>query len=190
MPARKRASASAGKTPGKLSLAAASRLADNILKDLQPLLQEAAARNQSINVLSKPDLIRKLRGQTSHSPFLVFIAWNSVAARGSTTSPSVGVFNPDPNPYSAFDLFAHAFWGPSNVLTDLDAFLLSADPAFPRVAVGIDAPAGSTVVGTVNILLPTAVAAGTYLMNWLLFLRNPFGVGTLLERAGVFTTLT
>jgi hypothetical protein len=100
------------------------------------------------------------------------------------------VFNPDPNPYSASDLFAHAFWGPSNVLTDLDAFLLSADPAFPRLAVGIDAPAGSTVVGTVNILLPTAVAAGTYLMNWLLFLRNPFGVGTLLERAGVFTTLT
>jgi hypothetical protein len=47
MPARKRASASAGKTPGKLSLAAASRLADNILKDLQPLLQEAAARNQA-----------------------------------------------------------------------------------------------------------------------------------------------
>jgi hypothetical protein len=108
MPARKRASA--GKTPWKLSLAAASRLADKILKDLQPLLQEAEARNQAINILSKPDLIRKLRGQTSHSPFLVFIAWNSVAARGSTTSQSVGVLNPDPNPYSAFDLFAHAFW--------------------------------------------------------------------------------
>jgi hypothetical protein len=50
------------KTPGNLSLAAASRLADNILKDLQPLSQEAAARNQTVNILSKPDLIRKLRG--------------------------------------------------------------------------------------------------------------------------------
>jgi hypothetical protein len=57
-------------------------------------------------------------------------------------------------------------------------------------ALAIDAPAGSTVVGTVNIPLPTALAAGTYMMNWLLFLRNPFGIGTLLERAGVFTTLT
>ena len=188
MPARKRVAA--GKTRGKLSQAAASRLADKILKDLQSLLEEAADRKQAVNIVSRPDLIRKLRGQTSHSPFLVFIAWNAVTARGSTTSPSVGVFNPDPTPYSALDLFAHAFWGPGNVLTDLDAFVLSADPAFPRLAVGIDVPAGSTVVGTVNILLPTAVAAGTYMMNWLLFLRNPFGVGTLLERAGVFTTLT
>jgi len=188
MPTRKRAAA--GKTQRKLSQAAASRLADEILKGLQPLSEEAADRKQAVNILPRPDLIRKLRGQTSHSPFLIFIAWNPVAARGSTTSPSLGVFNPDPNPYSAFDLFAHAFWGPGNVLTDLDAFLLSADPAFPRLAVGIDAPAGSTVVGTVNIPLPTAVAAGTYMMNWLLFLRNPFGVGTLLERAGVFTTLT
>jgi hypothetical protein len=76
------------------------------------------------------------------------------------------------------------------VLPDLDAYLLSADPAFPRLAVALDVPAGSTVIGTVNVPLPTTVAAGTYLMNWLLLLRNAFGVGTVLERAGVFTTLT
>jgi len=27
-------------------------------------------------------------------------------------------------------------------------------------------------------------------MNWILFLRNAFGVGTLLERASVFTVLS
>jgi hypothetical protein len=109
MPARKRASA--GKTTGKLSLAAASRLADNILKDLQPLSQEAAARNQGrdhpFQARSDPET------SWTDQPLAIprIIAWNSVAARGSTTSPSVGVFNPDPNPYSAFDLFAHAFLG-------------------------------------------------------------------------------
>src|SRR5262245_14683462 len=83
MPARKRASA--GKTPGKLSPAAANRLADKILKDVQPILEEAEARKQTVSVLPKPDLIRKLRGQTSHSPLFRCSAWNTVAPRGTTT---------------------------------------------------------------------------------------------------------
>ena len=87
--------------------------------------------------------------------------------------------------------FAHAFWGPGNILTDLGAHMLSADPAFPRFAVGIDVAPGFPIsFATLSIPLPTAVPAGTYLMNWLLFLRNAFGVGTLLERACVYTVLS
>jgi hypothetical protein len=68
---------------------------------------------------------------------------------------------------------------------------LSADPAFPRFGVGIDVAPGFPIsFANLAIPLPAAVAAGTYQMNWILFLRNAFGVGTVLERAGVYTVLT
>jgi hypothetical protein len=176
---------------GKLSHVAAERLAERILAELGRFAKEAAARKQEVAILSKPALIRKLRGQTSNSPFISSLSWNPVGARGSSVSAAMGVVNPDPTTYLASQLFAHAFWGPGNVLTDLDSFILSADPAFPRFAVGIlAAPNPPLSFGSIDIPLPSAVAPGTYLMNWVLFLHNPFGVGTFLERAGVYTTLT
>jgi hypothetical protein len=179
------------KTPSKLSQAAADTLADQILKDLQRFAKEAAGRKQEVTLLPRSDLVLKLLGETSHSPFIVAISWFATAARGSTITASLGLFNPDPLTYLAGNLFAHAFWGPGNVLPDLDDYLLSTDPAFPRFAVTLDVPPSPPIsFATISIPLPTAVAAGTYLMNWLLFLRDPFGPGTVLERAGVFTTLT
>jgi hypothetical protein len=179
------------KTSSKRSQADVDVLADRTLKDLQRFAKEASSRKQEVTLLSRSDLVRKLLGQTSHSPFIVAISWFATAARGSTITASVVLFNPDPITYLAGNLFAHAFWGPANVLPDLDDYLLSADPAFPRFAVTLDAPPSPPIsIATISIPLPTAVAAGTYLMNWLLFLRDPFGPGTFLERAGVFTTLT
>ncbi len=188
MPSNRR---TARKTSAKVSRAAAERLADRILAELQHFAKDAQSRNQEIALLPKAALIQKIRGQTSHSPFIVLLSWFALAARGSSISASVGIYNPDPVTYLASDLFAHAFWGPANVVTDLDTFLLSADPAFPRVGIGIQVAPGFPIsLGTINITLPAAVAAGTYVMNWLLFFRNAFGVGTPLERAGVYTVLT
>jgi hypothetical protein len=179
------------KSSTKRSRAAVDKLADQTLKDLQRFAKQASDRKQEVTLLSRSDLVRKLLGRTSHSPFIVAISWFATAARGSTITASVGLFNPDPIPYLAGNLFAYAFWGPANVLPDLGDYLLSADPAFPRFAATLDAPPSPPIsIATISIPLPTAVAAGTYLMNWLLFLRNPFGPGTFLERAGVFTTLT
>lgn len=186
-----RKSRRAHNTTSKLSRVAAERLAERILAELEHVAEQAAARKQEVAILPRPALIRKLRGQTSHSPFISSLSWNPVGARGGTISAAVGVVNPDPSTYPASQLFAHCFWGPGNVAIGLDSFILSADPAFPRFAVGIQAtPNPPLSFGTIDIPLPTAVAPGTYLMNWLLFLHNPFGVGTFLERAGVYTTLS
>jgi len=186
-----RKSRTAGRT-GKLSQVAAAKLADRLAAQLERFAKEAAARKQEVALLPKSALIRKLRGQTSSSPFISATSWQPVAARGSTISAGLGVVNPDPMAYSAKQLFAHAFWGPGNVLTDLGSFILSADAAFPRFAVGIQAPADPLVLsyGFIDIPLPPAVAPGTYLMNWMLFLHTPFGTGTFLERAGSYTALT
>jgi hypothetical protein len=174
----------------KMTIPAAKRLAAQILEELEPFADDAATREQEVAVLPQAELVRKLRRETSHSPFIITLSWFASAQRGTTTTPSLGIYNPDPNPYAGSDLFAHAFWGPGNVLADLDAHVLSADPAFPRFAVGVDVAPGFPIsFATLDIPLPTAVPAGTYLMNWLLFLRNAFGAGTLLERACVYTVL-
>jgi len=185
-----RSSRKSPNAPRAISRAAADRLAEQILKELQPFAHDAAGRKQQVALLPKAELIRKIRGETSHSPFIVLLSWTAAAQRGTTISASLGIFNPDPIAYLASDLFAHAFWGPGNVVADLDTHILTADSAFPRFGVGIDAPPGFPIsFATLAIPLPTSVAAGTYLMNWILFLRNAFGVGTLLERASVFTVL-
>ena len=189
MPAR---SASKRRKPTpKVSVSTAARLADRILKDLEARTQDFKARKQDVAILPKADLIRKIRGETSHSPFIVLLSWFAAAQRGTTITATLGIYNPDPITYLSSDLFAHAFWGLGNVVTDLDTYLLSADPSFPRLGIGIDAPPSFPIsFATVSIPLPTAVAPGTYLMNWILFLRNAFGVGTVLERASVYTALT
>ena len=106
-------------TTGKLSRVAAQQLAERILAELDHFAKEAATRKQEVALLPKPVLIRELRGQTSHSPFISSISWNPVAARGSTISAAIGVVNPDPNTYLASELFPHAFWGPGNVIVSL-----------------------------------------------------------------------
>src|SRR5262245_43153255 len=175
----------------KRSKAEAEKLADQTLKDLERFSKEAAGRKQEVALIPRADLVRKLLGQTSHSPFFVAISWFPSAPRGSTTTPSVVLFNPDPFAYLAGDLFAHAFWGPANVVPDLSDYVLAFDPAFPRFATTLNVPPSPpSTTATISMPLPSAVAAGTYLMNWLLFLRTPFGPGTFLERAGGYTTLT
>jgi hypothetical protein len=179
------------KPASKISLAAAGRQADQILKDLESRARDFKGRKQEVAILSKEELVRKIRGETSHSPFIVLLSWFASAPRGTTITATLGIYNPDPITYLSSDLFAHAFWGPGNVVNDLDAYLLSADSAFPRLGVGVDAPPSLPITfATVSIPLPASVAAGTYLMNWILFLRNAFGVGTVLERASVYTALT
>lgn len=175
----------------KMSRAAAERLADRISKELEQFARDAAVRKQEVAILPRAELIRKIRGETSHSPFIVLLSWFAAAQRGTTITASLGIFNPDPITHPSSELFAHAFWGPGNVVPDLDAYILSGDPAFPRHGVGIDAPPGFPIsIATISIPLPAAVAAGTYLMNWILFLRNAFGIGTVLERASVYTVLS
>jgi|SRR5689334_14670755 len=187
----KRPVRSARKTARPMSRQAASRLADRILQELEPFAQDAARRKQQVALLPKAELIRKILGETSHSPFIVSLSWTPAATRGTTIAGSLGIYNPDPLPYLSSDLFAHTFWGLGNVADNLDTYLLSADPAFPRFGVGIDVAPGFPIsFANVSIPLPAAVAAGSYQMNWILFLRNAFGIGTVLERAGVYTVLS
>src|SRR5215813_13707835 len=98
--------------PPKMTIGAAERLATRILQELEPFARDHAQRKQEVAILPKPQLIRRLRGETSHSPFIVSLAWFAAAQRGTTTTPSLGIFNPDPNPYAASDLFRARVLGP------------------------------------------------------------------------------
>ena len=190
MSARK--AARSKKPTQKPTRAAVDRIADSIYKELATFEKQSRKEKQEVEIISRDALVRKIRGETSHSPYVVSLSWNASMPRGSNTSASIGVYNPDPNVYPASQLFAHLFWGPGNIIPDVGAFLNSADPRFPQVAVGINTnPSPPINFATVNTIpLPNNVAAGTYLMNWVVFLRNSFDVGTYLDRACVYTALT
>ena len=139
----------------KVSVSAAGRLADRILKDLEAHTQDFKARKQDVATLPKADLIRKIRGQTSHSPFIVLLSWFTAAQRGTTITATLGIYNPDPITYLSSDLFAHAFWGPGNVVTDLDTYVLS---AVPGIAVAMDITSQPLGVLPSELQLPEANA--------------------------------
>jgi hypothetical protein len=180
------------KSAPRLTPAAVDRIADGIFEELTQFEKKARKQKQEVAVIPRDALVRKIRGETSHSPYIVSLSWNATAARGSNTGASIGVYNPDPTTYTSTTLYAHLFWGPGNMIADVGAFVNSADVRFPQFAVGIYTnPSPPINFATVNTIpLPANVAVGTYLMNWVVFLRNAFDVGTYLDRACVYTTLT
>ena len=167
----------------------ARQSAESLLKKVEFLRQEASERHERFEALTMEQLLSKLVGQTSNSPFFFAQSWGSASPGGSTTYTAY-VRNPDPNGYSGFSLFGYLLFGPANFIGNLDLALNSVDQRFPYYYQRSGVAAGSDTSMTFTIDVPAGLRPGIYIGNCFLVLRNSFDVGSHFDRASFDLTVS
>jgi hypothetical protein len=91
---------------------------EQIMNEIEMLEKSFRARNLSFSSLSREQVEKKVRRQTSRSPFIYSQGWTSATSPGSSASYQVFISNPDPNGY--YPVFASIFFGIANFLEEGD----------------------------------------------------------------------
>jgi hypothetical protein len=167
----------------------AQKIAESLLQKIEFLRQEAHDRNERFEALSNDQLVSKIMGKTSNSPYFYSQSWGS-GSPGGTVSYTATVHNPDANAYSGFNLFGYLFFGPANFISSSDLALTSVDVRFLRYfqACGVAANSDTSMKFAIDIPMP--LRQGIYMGNCFLVLRNAFDVGQYIDRAGFNMTVT
>jgi hypothetical protein len=171
------------------SEAEANKIAERLLEETEFLRQEAYERGERFETLTKEQLVNKLLGKTSKSPFFYAQSWGSTSPGGSTTYTAF-VQNPDPVAYSGFWLFGYLFFGPSNFIGSSDVALSVFDTRFPRFyqRCGVAANSSSNMTFTINVR--SGIQTGIYVGNCFLVQRDSFDVGDYFDRAAFDLTVS
>jgi hypothetical protein len=166
--------------PGKRSEAQVQEEVKRLLEEIELLKEQTQRRGLAFASLNEEELAKKIRGETSKSPFFYYQGWTSATAPGSAASVEIGYKNPDP---TFWQICVTIFFGLANFAADITPALAGQHPSWPYVS---DAPtivaAGGSGVARFNYTTPM-VARGTYLGNGVLWQPRYLDVGTYLDRS-------
>ncbi|MCW5978129.1 MAG: hypothetical protein KIT09_08625 [Bryobacteraceae bacterium] len=166
----------------------ARKVAEMLLKKIEFLRNEASERRERFEALAREQLMGKIKGETSQSPYFYAQGWGG-ASPGGTTTYRAYVHNPDPTGYSGFWLFGHLFFGPANFIGSSDLALTSTDPRFTHYYQRCEVAAGSDANMNFTIDVPSGLRPGIYIGNCFLLMRNSFDVGSYHDRAAFDLTV-
>jgi hypothetical protein len=149
-------------------------------QEIEALKQFAHEQGQGFSSLGEEDLARKLRGETSKSPFIFAQSWTSGASPGSAASYSVSVHNPDPTSY--FPVYVTIFFGLGNFF-DVGAAWAGRDKRWPEFSSDrTNFGAGSDKTFTFNYTVPIGLPLGTYNGNSVVWRGEFHDVGAAFDR--------
>ncbi len=148
--------------------------------------RDFARRGMSSVTLPRAELIRKLRGETAHSPFLTQIGWGP-AVRGSTFVLNFGLMNPDPWPYDNGRLGICCCWSDAGGVTEPGLTLLRAEPSVGvrQVDIPVLNTAATPYFLSADHLIPAAFRAGPADLNYFVYIPDSFAAGELLTRGSL-----
>jgi hypothetical protein len=169
----------------------ARKSADEIRKEVEQRSEEIAALEESARQrglafagLTKEELERKIKGETSKSPYIYGETWTSTGTSGSSATYQVNVSNPDPNWY--YPVFVTIYFGLGNFADDVAEAVAGRDSRWPYVSSERTfLAAGGTMSPTFKYTVPTGIPAGTYLGNAVLWVGQWLDKGTYFDR-GLF----
>jgi hypothetical protein len=142
---------------------------DRLVEQRETLRERARRRGCEFVGLDDEELLRKLRGETSNSPFFSAYAWDQFTNAGSESFILANYFNPDPVSYTCVvSLFFGVPLGP-----DVSSEIRGRDmrwPIFSTAVVGLDP--SELGIADIKCRVPF-VSRGTYfgtavLWNWLI----------------------
>jgi hypothetical protein len=152
------------------------------LREIELLREEAQQRGLSFHSLSEEKLARKIRGESSSSPYGFALAWVSDTIRGYPAYYEVNISNPDGIGY--YPLFVTVFFGAANFLDDIGEGISGRDTQWPFLtSYPFGLAPGATVKKTFNYTTPTSVPTlTTSTGNSVLWLANYDDKGTYFDR--------
>src|SRR5919112_1028198 len=158
----------------------AERSAQDIDREVELLKEEAQHQGFRFSSLSEEDLVRKIRGETSRSPFILGEGW-SHGTPGSSASYSVSLSNPDPTGY--YPLYVTIFFGAANFLDDIGEAISGRDLRWPYLtsqAFGL--ASGATTTRNFQYTIPTNIPLSTYPGNAVFWRGSFHDKGTFFDR--------
>ena len=159
-----------------------------VQEEVKRLLEEIEVRREltmrqglAFASLNEEELVQKLRGETSKSPFFYYQGWTSATTPGNAASVQIGYRNPDP---TFWEVSVTIFFGLANFAADITDALPGLQPSWPYVSDrgAFVAANGGTGLATFNYTTPM-VGRGTYHGNGVLWAPRTFDVGTYLDRS-------
>lgn len=149
-------------------------------KKIEFLRQQTREYGQSFSSLTEEELARKIRGETSNSPFIYSQSWTSGTTPGSSASYNVYVHNPDPSGY--FPVYVTIFFGLGNVI-DLGQGWTGRDKRWPEFSSDRTSfPPNSDVQFNFSYTVPTGLPLGTYNGNAVVWRGDFHDVGVVYDR--------
>ena len=137
---------------------------DRRLEEIAQLKEQAQQQGLAFSSPTEEQLSKKIRGETSKSPYIYGQAWTSGTTIGSPATYQVWVANPDPAAY--FPSYVTIFFGLANFLDDLGEALDARDGRWPYVSSARTfLAAGATMSPLFKYTTPAGIPAGTYLGN-------------------------
>jgi hypothetical protein len=140
-----------------------------LLDETEKRRRAAEAEGLNFTAPTPEQLEEKL--QRGRSPWIWFQSWSGSAPRDGTLSYTVGITNPDPDPW--IWLFAHVFVGRANLAPDVNEAVTAADVRFPQLTMpafsGLQIPAFGNDSLSFTIDIPADVDPSNYLGNTFVF---------------------
>jgi hypothetical protein len=139
-----------------------------LLDEIESQRKSADSEGRHFTAPTKEQLRKKLR--SARSPFITYQSWSGKAPTDGTLSYTVGVTNPDPDPW--IWLFVHLFVGGANVAPDVSEAITAVDVRFPQLTMpefaGLTIQPATTDSLSFEIPIP-GVEPSNYMGNSFLF---------------------
>lgn len=171
------------------------REAEQRLKEIELLKEQARDQGLSFSCLTEKELLRKIKGKTSNSPYIYAQSWTSGGSPGASAFYRVHISNPDPNGY--YPVFASIYFGVANYLDNttfgeaLADGNFNGDPQWPYMSSRpFSIAAGGTASETFNYTTPSGAAPSTYVGNCAVWRGSYHDQGTYFDRGLFYITLT
>jgi len=159
------------------------------LEEIELLNQQAQQQGLAASATTKEQLEKKIRGETSNSPYIYQQSWSSNVPLGGTALYQVWYSNPDPGYY--YPSFVSVFFGVANFLDDIADGLSGRDTRWPELSSPLFALAsGATGTQSFSYVTPNVVQRSTYLGNAVLWRGDFHDQGTYFDRALFNVALT
>jgi len=149
-------------------------------KQIEVLKEQAREQGQAFTSLDEDQLTKKVKGETSNSPFIFGQSWTSGSTPGSAAIYTVHVRNPDPNAY--FPFYATIFFGLGNFF-DAGQAWTGRDKRWPEFSSERTfLPANSDRSFSFSYTIPLGLPLGTYNGNSVLWKGDWHDVGVAFDR--------
>jgi hypothetical protein len=161
---------------------------ERLNKEIEVLKEQARERGRAFGSRSEEQLVKKLRGETSNSPFFTGWSWDQFTNSGSPSFFLANYFNPDPQVRFCF---ATIFFGLAFLDADISSAIEARDTRWPFVSTEI-VFLDPNATGIAEFILQVPyVTKGTYYGNFALWDWDPAGgAPALFDRVhGMYITL-
>jgi hypothetical protein len=152
----------------------------HLLEEIKALKEQAREQGLAFSSLDEKQLMKKISGEFSKSPFIYAQAWTSGTSSGSSASYTVYVSNPDPRGY--FPFYVTIFFGLGNFF-DVNQAWIGRDKRWPCISSDRTYfAAGARNSFIFNYTVPTDLPLGTYNGNSVLWEGEWHDVGISFDR--------